>query len=178
MNKKVNLILNITEMIGVLLGVGCIALTFLLRNSLSFPTYRVGFETIGMISLVFVVSIELILFYLENKKYKFFSFLFYSFSFLFSIWMNSTILYSGLGIFMILCIIKNICRILFLDVIYRPLGYYELCRKFGIKVKRPVIRKKKVVSKKNSFVFPFLSKKNIKKKSRKRVEQKTSKSYA
>ena len=34
-------------------------------------------------------------------------------------------------------IVKNVFRLWKVDIIYRPLGYYELCKKYGIKVKKP-----------------------------------------
>ncbi len=51
--------------------------------------------------------------------------------------VNTTIPFSGLLVVTTFSIVKNLFRVFKVDMIYKPLGYYELCKKFGIKVKKP-----------------------------------------
>ena len=51
--------------------------------------------------------------------------------------MNAFIPFSGLFVLIAFSIAKNVFRVTKVDEIYKLLGYYELCKKYGIKVKKP-----------------------------------------
>lgn len=113
-----------------------------------FNIYNILLFVIGMIAEVGFVSIELILFHLENRTFKFLSVGYYIIELVLVMLVNATIPFSGLVVLTLFSIMKNIFRTLKVDVIYKPLGYYELCKKFGIKVKKP--RKTRVSTNKKS----------------------------
>ena len=174
--------MNIVETACVLLGISCMLFALMLHNGESFQGINICntlLQVFGMIFAAVVVSIELMLFHLQYIKFKFFTFVYYIVELLSIIWINSVIPFSGLIVITTFSILKNISRVFLVENIYLPLGYYELCKKFGIKVKKPVVRKKKATAKKSiSVVKDVKAKAKSSTKSRKRVEAKTTKSYA
>ena len=95
------------------------------------------FVMVASILEIVVISIELFFFHLETTKYKFFTVGFYVLDLLLLMFMNAHIPFSGLFVIAAFCILKGVFRILKVEEIYQFLGYYELCKKFGIKVKKP-----------------------------------------
>lgn len=116
------------------------------------------FVMIGSIVELVVISIELLLFHLETKKYKLFTIVFYILDLLTLMFMNAHLPFSGLLVIMIFCIVKNAFRIIKVEEIYQPLGYYELCKKYGIKVKKP---RKARVSASKKVTIPTKGKKKV-----------------
>ena len=94
-------------------------------------------DIIGIICEFSIVSIELFLFYLEEKKYKLFTVGYYILELLLVMVFNILVPFLGLFVMIAFHLFKNTYRFYQVEVIYRRLGYYELCKKFGIKVKRP-----------------------------------------
>ncbi len=58
----------------------------------------------------------------------------------------------GLFVLVLFSLAKNTYRIMNVDNIYKFLGYYELCKKFGIKVKKPRKVRAAVTRKKTTTV--------------------------
>ena len=135
MDKKIHKKLNVIEASSVIVGIICMAVAAMLRvHTLSI---RPLFVIIGSVVELIVISIELILFHLETKKYKFFTIGYFIIDLLLLMFMNAHIPFSGLLVVLVFCVAKNVYRDLKVDEIYQPLGYYELCKKYGIKVKKP-----------------------------------------
>ncbi len=137
MNKAIHKKVNIVETVCVLVGITCMFLAAMFRTGEYMYIAKPILFTIGIIMEVVVVSIELILFHLELIPYKFASVGFYVLELVLTMLVNTTIPFSGLLVVTTFSIVKNLFRIFKVDMIYKPLGYYELCKKFGIKVKKP-----------------------------------------
>ncbi len=137
MNKTIHNKVNIVETVCVLVGITCMFLAAMFRTGEYMYIAKPILFTIGMLMEVVVVSIELILFHLETIPYKFASVGFYVLELVLTMLVNTTIPFSGLLVVTTFSIVKNLFRVFKVDMIYKPLGYYELCKKFGIKVKKP-----------------------------------------
>jgi len=151
MDKKIHKKINIMETVLVLVGISCMCLAAVLHfheGIRGFNIYNILLFVIGLMAEVGFVSIELILFHLENRTFKFLSVGYYIMELVLVMLINATVPFSGLVVLTLFSIIKNMFRTLKADVIYKPLGYYELCKKFGIKVKKP--RKARVSTNKKS----------------------------
>ena len=143
--------------------------------------YNTIFMIFGLLCEIAVVSIELMTFHLETIKFKFITFVYYVVELLLAMWINSMIPFAGLVVVTTFSVLKNVYRVLSVEKIYMPLGYYELCKKFGIKVKKPTTRRKKTTTtKKRVAVVATKSKAKAKSKTKrgKAVDTSTSKSYA
>ncbi len=157
MDKNVHRILNTVEIICVLVGIVCICLAAMLRFGETISGLS-GYCTVlllfGIIAEVIVVSIELLLVYLQNVKFRLLSIGYYSIELVTAMLVNAKIPFAGLLVLTVFSMAKNIFRLVKVESLYRPLGYYELCKKFGIKVKRPrkvrvaAVKKKAVAVKK------------------------------
>ena len=179
MNKKVNEILNVVETICVLIVVSCMTFAIVLHYAENFsflPFCMGGLQILGVLSTVIVVSIELFLFYLEVRKFRFFTVGYYVLELVTTMFVNSKFPFSGLVVLTSFSILKNVFRILQVEKIYQLRAFYEVCKKFGIKVKRPVVRRRKAVS--AVSVSEKNSKKTTRTKKEKSLDTKTSKSYA
>ena len=140
MDKIINKKLNIIEASCVLFGIVCLLVSATLHFSESIWGYKVIQDLIGLVGMIaeaVVVSIELMLFHLENKQYKFMSVGYYIIELVCIMFANALVPFMGLLVLTVFSIGKNVYRVLNVDSIYRTLGYYELCKKFGIKVKKP-----------------------------------------
>lgn len=126
---------------------------------------------IGVIAEVAVVSIELLLFHLLEFKYKFLTVAYYIVELLLAVWVNIMIPFAGIVVLTTFSIIKNVFRVFAVERVYKFLGYYELCTKFGIEVKKPRRTRKKAVA------VVAKKKTTAKAKTRKPVDA-TSESYA
>lgn len=123
-----------------LFGIVCLLVSATLHFNESIWGYKVIQDLIGLVGIIaelVVVSIELMLFHLENKQYKFFTVGYYIIELVCIMFLNAAVPFMGLLVLTIFSIGKNIYRVLNVDSIYKTLGYYELCKKFGIKVKKP-----------------------------------------
>ena len=141
--------------------------------------YQTLLLVVGVLFEVVVVSIELMCFHLETIRYRLFTVLYYLLELVMAVWINIMIPFAGLIVLTTFSIAKNVYRVLFVEKVYRPLGYYELCKKFGIKVKKPSVRKSKnAVTKKRVSVTSTKSKQKVHSKREKPVDAGTSKSYA
>ena len=148
MEQKLHKKINIVETVCVLVGITCLFLAAMFRTGEYMYIAKPILGIIGIIMEIVVVSIELMLFHLETIPYKFASVGFYVLELVLTMLVNISIPFSGLLIVTTFSMIKNIFRVLKVEVIYKPLGYYELCKKFGIKVKKP--RKARVTATKKS----------------------------
>ena len=137
MNKAIHKNVNIVETLCVLVGITCMFLAFLLRIGEYMNIVKPILFTIGIMAEVVVVGVELILFHLETLPYKFAFVGFYVLELVLTMLVNTTIPFSGLIVLTTFSIMKNLFRIWKVDTIYKFYGYYELCKKFGIKVKKP-----------------------------------------
>ncbi len=139
MDKKIHKKVNVLETICVLVGIVCMSTSAMLRGSMiqGLSIYQTMLMIIGLVAEIVVVSVELMLFHLENKKMKFLTVAYYVMEVVTIMLMNARIPFSGLLVLTLFSIAKNIYRVQQVEVIYKPLGYYELCKKFGIKVKKP-----------------------------------------
>ena len=155
MDKIIHKKLNIIEASCVLIGIACLLVSATLHFGETIKFYAFYQDVLGLIGILLeavVVSIELMLFHLENKQYKFMTIGYYLLELVCIMFSNAAIPFMGLLVLTIFVIAKNIYRILNVEVIYKTLGYYELCKKFGIKVKKPrkarttVTRKKTVTA--------------------------------
>ena len=95
------------------------------------------FVLIGSLIELAVITIEFMLFYLETFRYRFITIAFFVVEVLVLMFMNAHIPFSGLLVLTAFSIMKNVFRVMKVDEIYRTLGYYELCKRYGIKVKKP-----------------------------------------
>lgn len=138
MDKKIHKNLNVIESCCVLVGIICIICAAMLHFGENVSSLFNSFLLlIGVIAEVAVVSIELMFLHLETIKYKFITIGYLIMELVCIMFMNATIPFAGLLVLTLFNILKNIYRIFNVELIYKPLGYYELCKKFGIKVKRP-----------------------------------------
>jgi len=147
MNKKLNLWLNIVES-SFLIIIVSISTLFYFNN---YHTNFLGrsFITTGMLFLeVGIVSIELFLFYLQNKNSKIISLAYYI-AILFLLMISHIIIpFYGIILIIGLNIAKNYIRIQQLELIYDRDILYDLCDLFHIKIKKT--RKKRVTAVKTS----------------------------
>ncbi len=151
MDKKIHKNLNVIETCCVLVGIVCLLCAAMMHFGEAISSIYTNFlMIIGIIAEVVVVSIELMFLHLENIKYKIITCGYLILELIAIMIMNAIIPFSGLLILTGFSIMKNIYRISNVELIYKPLGYYELCKKFGIKVKRP--RKKRATAIKKKVV--------------------------
>jgi len=140
MDKKLHKTLNIVETICVLVGISCISFAAMLHfgeGIQGLNVYQTLLFVFGILSEIAVVSIELFFFHLETLPYKFITSAFYITELVVIMIMNMIIPFSGLLVLTTFSIIKNVYRVSHVSTMYPLLAYYELCKKFGIKVKRP-----------------------------------------
>ena len=155
MDKNVHRMLNTIEIICVLVGIVCICLAAMLRFGEAISGlggYCSVLLMFGILAEVVVVSIELLLLYLQTIKFKFISISYYILELVAVMLVNAKIPFAGLLVLTVFSMTKNIFRLMKVDILYRPLGYYELCKKFGIKVKRPRKARVSAVKKKTTTV--------------------------
>lgn len=165
--------MNIVESILVLVGITCMIIAAMLHHSevtSALKIYNTILFVVGIVSEVGVVAIELLLFHLLEFKYKFFEAVYYIVEFILAVWVNVMIPFAGIVVLTGFSILKNIYRVLAVEKIYKFLGLYEFCKKFGIKIKKPR-RSRKVVA-------VTTTKKKAKSKATKPVDATTTKSYA
>ena len=140
MDKKIHKKVILTEAICLFVGILCMFIGVLLHHSESMSgiaTYRRLLSIFGIVCEFIIVSIELFLFYLEEKKYKLFTVGYYVLELLCVMLFNFLVPFLGIFILISFNALKNIYRYFNVEYVYKRLGYYELCKKFGIKVKRP-----------------------------------------
>lgn len=140
MDQKIHKKLNVMETICVLLGISCLCLAAVLHYHMGIPganIYQILLMVVGIIAEVLVVSTELMLFHLETLPYKFLTAGYYIAELVMIMLMNALVPFAGLLVLTIFSISKNVFRMMKVEVIYERLGWYELCKKFGIKVKKP-----------------------------------------
>ena len=148
MDKNLHKKLNIIETSCVLAGITCMLSAAMMHMGTRLSVLNVLFMMVAVLVEVTIVSIELILFHLEEVPYKALSIGYYVVELVATMLVNATIPFSGLIVLTTMSILKNVFRVLNVDKIYKRLGYYELCKKFGIKVKKP--RKARVVATKKA----------------------------
>ena len=151
MDKKLHKNLNIIEISSVLVGILCIGCAAMLRYT-NTKIITGMLAIIGILAEVTVVSIELMLFHLENKQYKFITIGYFLLEVLLIMLVNIKFPFMGLFVLVLFSLAKNTYRIMNVDNIYKFLGYYELCKKFGIKVKKPRKVRAAVTRKKTTTV--------------------------
>lgn len=136
MNKKIHKKVNIIETVCVLVCVLCMSVSAILHANKVFM-FNPALLIVSSIAEIFMIAIELMLFHLETIKYKFITIAFYVIELIMLMIVNMKVPFSGLIVLVTFSIAKNVFRIMKVEEIYQFLGYYELCKKFGIKVKRP-----------------------------------------
>ena len=138
MDKKIHKNLNVIECCCVLIGIICIICAAMIHFGETTSTiYNTFLFIVGIIAEVIVVSIELFFLHLETIKYKLISIGYFIAELVAIMFMNAAIPFAGLLVLTLFSIMKNIYRVSNVELIYKRLGYYELCKKFGIKVNRP-----------------------------------------
>ncbi|MBR3210955.1 MAG: hypothetical protein IKF71_03335 [Bacilli bacterium] len=136
MDKKIHKKLNMIETVCVIMCVICMSVAAIV-HPYQLALLKTLFLVIVSIAEILVISIELLLFYLETKKYKFITIAFYLIELLSLMLFNMNIPFSGLFVLTSFSILKNVFRVIKVEEIYPLLAYYELCKKYGIKVKKP-----------------------------------------
>lgn len=142
MNKKVNTILNIIELISILL----IGLCLVVSMAIDFPIGSfneishleivkslVFFSSLFMI--VIVVSIELFLFFNYKLKYKFLYILYMIIDLIISLYINTFYPFFGTIIVLLFCIMKSILRINNVSKYYIDDLFYMYCELYNISIK-------------------------------------------
>lgn len=163
--------MNIVESVCVLVGITCMIVAAALHYgeiTSGIKIYNTIIFSIGILAEVGIVAIELLLFHLLEFKYKFFEVAYYIVELLLAVWINTIVPFGGIVVLTTFSIVKNVYRVFAVEKIYKFLGFYEICTKFGIKVKKPR-RARKAVS---------VTKKKVKEKASASVDGSTSKSFA
>ena len=126
-----------------------------------------------MILVAMIISIEVFLLYLCDKKYKLITIGYYLGEAILLLILNSIIPFYSVMIILCLNMFKNVYRIQKLETIYDKEILYELCDWFNIKIKKTRKKRTATVTKKKNTV-----KTTAKKAPAKRTAKKASKSYA
>lgn len=145
MTQKFTKALNIYEIISIVLVIGGLLL-LAMTHKVDFYYYNKELITIMLVLCeLIIVSIELFLFYLANIKNKLFTIGFYLIELVFIVLVNIKVPFLGLLFLLIFCAVKNTYRILYVDSICVPNRLYNVCKKYGINIKRDYYRKKNVL---------------------------------
>lgn len=167
MLKKLNVLLNVIEFIfSIMMCLYVCCPLFLDRNILI--SYSYVYMGLGIFSEIVVASIELFLFLMLQKKYRFFYVLFMLVELILMLIVNKKIPFLGIGVIVLGSFIKNSIRIICLDEIYSKNGIYDFCEKFNIYIKMP---RKRVVKYNKKIVYSAAN-------SKKSNKTKASRSYA
>lgn len=137
MNKKLNTILNVTEIISIL--VIAISMIILARVSIlglnnDLIVLRKGLLITSIIAEILIISIELLLFivYKKNVKYIYIAYIIGEFAL--AILVNMYIPFSGLIVIGALSFIKCIIRLNNIVKIYNKKYFNRYCKLFNIKL--------------------------------------------
>ena len=145
MNKKFNLSLNIIESVLVMVLITISSVIYL--NNFTTNLLNRSLITSGMLLLsALIISIELLLLYLETNKFRLITLLYYFACIILMFLSNSIVPFFGISIVMFLNIAKNVLRVNKREMIYDKETLYELCDWFNIKIKKE--KKKRVAVKK------------------------------
>ena len=142
MNKVISKKLNTYEVVAVLYGILCIYALSLIQS----VYYKELLVYVAIISEVLIVSIELFLFYLANLKNKFYTVGYYLIELFIIIYMNIKVPFIGLLFLLLFSLLKGFYRITNFDSIYVTNRLYNVCKKYGIKIKRDYKKKETVIT--------------------------------
>ena len=132
MNKRANLYLNIFELLSFLISV-CFMESYLYFHNLPLFVKSIIF-LVSVLSGILFITIELFLFILLNNKSKV-AYCFYMLIDLgLSVFLTIKIPYAGFYIFLLFSTIKNILRVVLVDVLYIPKEFNRYCKMFHITV--------------------------------------------
>ena len=141
MNKKVNLWLNISEsilfyilvIIGIVFYAGGFKLNLLGQNLMIMGCFFLE---------ALLIAVEIFMFYIEGKKYRFISVAYYLSTVIVLAISNIILPFYGIILLLVANTIKNIFRINKIEMICDLDQYYEFCDTFHIKVKKARGRRK------------------------------------
>ncbi len=179
MNKKMHINLQIISFISILILILCAISAFSIASLQDVSYLKTIIFFFGIVFNVLLVSSELFLFSLLKLKYRLISIGYWIIELIFLVWINSKIPFSGLFILVLFHMIKSGYMIYSFNTIYLFDRFYEYCKIFHIKVKKP----RKVSSKKTTAVSKVSKSKSKvvdekKKVTGTRTAKKTTKSYA
>lgn len=149
MNRRANLYLNIYGIIAFILSLACFGLIMALKEtSYDLPSImKILFLTVGIISGILFISIEVFLFILMNNKTKLIYIIYMIADAAVAILINTKIPFSAFLVFTILKILKDMLRIKLVDKLYISKEFDRYCKMINVKI--PDFKKKKKISTKN-----------------------------
>ena len=144
MNKKLNIVLNITEILLVLLIIlSMFILSRISINGLSTNLYvlRKVLLYTSVLSEIIIIGTELLLFmvYKKNIKYLYIAYIIGELSL--ALLINLYVPFSGLIVIGLLSIIKGILRLNYITKIYNKRLFNKYCKLFNIKLSTVSTRK-------------------------------------
>lgn len=155
MNKKVNLVLNIIELLFVILVGIAFILSLSIELSLDLTSNISDIELFKDIilysSLAFIfiiVSIEVFLFFNYKLRFKFSYIGFLILDLFVALYINNIYTFSGIFVILGFCLIKFILRLCLINKLYIPDEFYRYLDLYHIPYKKTT--KKKSASKKNA----------------------------
>ena len=143
MNKKLNKVLNITEVLLVLL----IITSMLVLSKISFDTNLYVLRKVllytSILSEIIIVGIELLLFMVYKKNIKYIYVAYIIGELALAVLINLYIPFSGLLVFGLFSITKGILRLVNITKIYNKRLFNKYCKLFNIKLTTVSTRKTK-----------------------------------
>ena len=144
MNKRLNKILNIIELLTLVVSCIIITISSLLHlYGISINILNYLNITLGLISEIVIISIELMLFILLKRKYKMYYLTYLFIDLVLFIILTKLIPFGGIISILPFCTVKAVYRILNVKVIYEKKYINRYCKLFNIKLSKET--KKKVV---------------------------------
>ena len=147
MNSKINKKLNIAEFLFTIIALGLYGLSMYFGiNEITFN--KTLLLVLGIVFLLSIAIVESFLFILMKPLYRLIYVLYAICLVVFSFPMCGSYPFFIILYIFCLCLMKNICRVVFIDKIFIKNEFYRYCKMFNIKVKREYKRRAKTTSKK------------------------------
>lgn len=144
MNKILNRRLNIIELVALAISCVCVSISLNISiNGISQDILKYLLLTIGLILEIIIISIELALFIVLNKKNRYYYLGYLLINLILFIGLTKLIPFGGIISILPLSALKFIYRTLYVKEIYDEKTFKRYCRMFNIKL--PKQKKTKVV---------------------------------